>query len=55
VVTGASPVAAFVSVERDFGVVLLRQVAATLASIQAVLRGEGHLLTAAVQVSNSSI
>lgn len=49
-----SPVAAFVALEFEFGVSLLRQIAQTLAGIQAALGGEAHLLTAAVQVSSPS-
>jgi hypothetical protein len=46
----ASPVGAFVALEFEFGVSLLRKVAQTLSNIQAALTGEAHLLTAAVQV-----
>jgi hypothetical protein len=45
-----SPVGAFVALEYEFGVSLLRKVAQTLSSIQAALAGEPHLLLAAVQV-----
>lgn len=46
----SSPVAAFVALELEFGVSVLRQVASTLSGIQAALSGEGRLATAAVQV-----
>lgn len=46
----SSPVAAFVALEFELGVSLLRTVAQTLADIQAALTGEAQRLTAAVQV-----
>lgn len=46
----SSPVAAFIALEFEFGVSLLKRIAQTLAGLQAALGGEAHLLTAAVQV-----
>jgi hypothetical protein len=46
----SSPVAAFVALEFELGVSLLRRVAQTLADIQAALTGEAQRPTAAVQV-----
>lgn len=45
-----SPVAAFVALEFELGVSLLRQVAQTLSGIQAALTGDALVVTAAVQV-----
>ncbi len=45
-----SPVAAFVALEFELAVSLLRQVAQTLSGIQAALTGDAHLVTAATQV-----
>lgn len=49
----ASPVAAFVTLELELGVALLRQVAQTLSAIQAALAGDAHVLTAATQVRST--
>lgn len=50
---GDSPMAVFVTLEREFGARLLRQVAQTLSGIEAALKGDGQLVTSTVQVGFS--